>query len=65
MDYINNQYDHYLLEQINYSIDTGNIDFIKMALKMNYNYSTEIKKIANNIILELLTENIDSLIMDN
>ena len=65
MDYINNQYDHYLLEQINYSIDTGNIDFIKIALKMNYNYSTEIKKIANNIILELLTENIDSLIMDN
>ena len=41
------------------------IDFIKIALKMNYNYSTEIKKIANNIILELLTENIDSLIMDN
>jgi len=65
MDYINNQYDHYLLEQINYSIDTGNIDFIKIALKMNYNYSTEIKNIANNIILELLTENIDSLIMDN
>ena len=32
---------------------------------MNYNYSTEIKKIADNIILELLTENIDSLIMDN
>jgi len=65
MDYINNQYDHYLLEQINYSIDTGNIDFIKIALKMNYNYSTEIKNIANNIILELLTENIDSLIIDN
>lgn len=65
MDYINNHYDDYLLEQINYSIDTGNIDFIKIALKMNYNYSTEIKNIANNIILELLTENIDSLIMDN
>lgn len=65
MDYINNQYDHYLLEQINYSIDTGDINFIKIALKMNYNYSTEIKKIADNIILELLTENIDSLIMDN
>tara|TARA_Y100000389_G_scaffold174742_1_gene184933 strand:+ start:293 stop:490 length:198 start_codon:yes stop_codon:yes gene_type:complete len=65
MEDINNQYDYYLLEQINYSIDTGNIDFIKIALKMNYNYSTEIKKIANNIILELLTENIDSLIMDN
>lgn len=65
MDYINNHYDDYLLEQINYSIDTGNIDFIKIALKMNYNYSTEIKNIANNIILELLTENIDSLIMYN
>lgn len=65
MDYINNQYDYYLLEQINYSIDTGDINFIKIALNMNYNYSTEIKKIADNIILELLTENIDSLIMDN
>tara|TARA_Y100000389_G_scaffold163308_1_gene166510 strand:- start:2917 stop:3114 length:198 start_codon:yes stop_codon:yes gene_type:complete len=61
MDYINNQYDYYLIEQINYSIDTGNIEYIKMALKLNYNYTAEIKKIANNIILELLTENIDSL----
>lgn len=65
MEHINNQYDYYLLEQINKSIDTGNVTFIEMALKMNYNYSTEIKKIANNIILELLTENIDSIIINN
>ena len=61
MDYVNNQYDHYLIEQINISIDTGNITFIEEALKCECHYTKEIKNMANSIKLELLTENIECL----
>ena len=61
MDYVENQYDHYLIEQINLTIDTGNIEYINNALKKQNNYSEKIKIIADNIKLELLTESIESI----
>lgn len=61
MDYIENQYDFYLIEMINKSIDTGNIDFIKIALILNSPYSNTIKKIANDVIYQLLLEKVDDM----
>ena len=61
MDYIENQYDFYLIEMINKSIDTGNIDFIKIALILNSPYSNAIKKIANDVIYQLLLEKVDDM----
>ena len=56
MDYVNNQYDYYLIEQINMAIDTGDIKYIESALKCHCHYTNEIKNMANSIKLQLLTE---------
>ena len=63
MDYIENQHDFYLIEMINKSIDTGNINFIKTALALDVNsqYSNTIKKIANDVIYQLLLEKVDDM----
>lgn len=61
MDYIENQHDFYLMEMINKSIDTGNINFIKTALNLNSQYSNTIKKIANDVIYQLLLEKVDDM----